>query len=131
MAVRIEVSVGEFLDKLSILEIKNERIRDADKLAHVRRELESLRAAWAASRYAAADIREDYEQLAALNRALWEIEDRIREHEAQGAFDGAFIALARAVYTTNDRRAEVKRRLNRRLGSALVEVKSYRGGEEA
>src|SRR2546429_613797 len=79
--------------------------------------------------YAGADLGEDYAQLAALNRALWEIEDRIREHEARGSFDADFIELARSVYLTNDRRARLKRRLNLRLGSDLVEVKSYRGSE--
>lgn len=127
MAIRVEVSVGEFLDKLTILEIKAERISDPAKLAHVRRELETLRAAWAASPFALAEVGAELEELAALNRALWEIEDRIRDHEARGCFDTDFVELARSVYLTNDRRAAVKRRLNQRLGSDLVEVKSYRG----
>jgi len=131
MAIRVDVSVGEFLDKLSILEIKSERIADPAKLAHVRRELETLRAAWAASPYATADLGDDYAELAALNRTLWDIEDRIRGMEAGGRFDAAFVELARSVYRTNDRRAAIKRRLNLRLGSDLVEEKSYRGGQES
>ena len=127
MTIRVEISVGEFLDKLSILEIKAERIADPVKLGHVRRELETMRAAWAASAFAGADPGEEYAQLATLNRTLWDIEDQIREHEARGSFGAEFIELARSVYRTNDRRALLKRRLNQRLGSDLVEVKSYRG----
>ncbi len=129
MTIRVEISVGEFLDKLSILEIKAERIDDPAKLGHVRRELETMRAAWAASPFASADPGEDYAQLAALNRSLWDIEDEIRGHEARGDFGAEFIQLARSVYTTNDRRSQLKQRLNLRLGSDLVEVKSYRGGD--
>jgi hypothetical protein len=128
MTIRVEISVGEFLDKLSILEIKSERIEDPVKLGHVRRELETLRGAWAASPFADADPGEEYAQLAALNRTLWDIEDQIREREACGDFGAGFVELARSVYRTNDRRAAIKRRLNLRLGSDLVEVKSYRGG---
>ena len=125
MAIRVDVSVGEFLDKLSILEIKSEKIEDAAKLANVRRELQVLRDTWAASALAVADVREDYAELMTLNRALWDIEDRIREHEGEGRFDAEFVRLARSVYATNDRRAAVKKRINLRLGSELVEEKSY------
>jgi len=127
VAIRVDVSVGEFLDKLSILEIKSERIADPAKLANVRRELQVLRDTWAASPLAAADIGEEYAELMRLNGRLWEIEDRIREREAERRFDAEFVELARSVYTTNDRRAAVKRRINLRLGSDLVEEKSYRG----
>ncbi len=129
MAIRIEVSIGEFLDKLAILEIKDQRIQDATKLANVRRELQALRAAWAASPHAATDIRADYASLKAINERLWEIEDRIRAKEAAGRFDGEFVELARSVYRSNDERAAVKRRINLRFGSALIEEKSY--GEAA
>jgi len=129
MAIRIEVSIGEFLDKLAILEIKDQRIQDATKLANVRRELQALRAAWAASPHAANDIRADYASLKAINERLWEIEDRIRAKEAAGRFDGEFVELARSVYRSNDERAAVKRRINLRFGSALIEEKSY--GEAA
>ena len=125
MAIRIEVSIGEFLDKLAILEIKDQRIQDATKLANVRRELQALRAAWTASPHAATDIRADYASLKAINERLWEIEDRIRAKEAAGRFDGEFVELARSVYRSNDERAAVKRRINLRFGSALIEEKSY------
>jgi len=129
MAIHIEVSIGEFLDKLAILEIKDQRIQDATKLANVRRELQALRAAWTASPHAATDIRADYASLKAINERLWEIEDRIRAKEAAGRFDGEFVELARSVYRSNDERAAVKRRINLRFGSALIEEKSY--GEAA
>jgi len=125
MAIHIEVSIGEFLDKLAILEIKDQRIQDATKLANVRRELQALRAAWTASPHAATDIRADYASLKAINERLWEIEDRIRAKEAAGRFDGEFVELARSVYRSNDERAAVKRRINLRFGSALIEEKSY------
>jgi len=127
VAIRVEVSVGEFLDKLSILEIKSEKIADPAKLANVRRELQVLRDTWAASELAGADVREDYAELMTLNRRLWDIEDRIREQEGERRFDQEFIELARSVYSTNDLRAAVKKRINLRLGSGLVEEKSYRG----
>ncbi len=125
MSVTIEVSAGELLDKLAILEIKSERITDAGKLFNVRRELDVLREAWAASAYAGADIGSECAELKAVNEALWDIEDRIREKERAKSFDAEFIELARSVYLTNDRRAAVKRLLNDKLGSALVEEKSY------
>ncbi|WJW75266.1 DUF6165 family protein [Thiohalobacter sp. IOR34] len=125
MSILAPVSVGEFLDKVTILEIKSERIDDPEKLANIRRELDSLRATWAASPYAGADLEPEYSQLKAVNEQLWEIEDDIRDKERTRCFDARFIELARAVYVTNDRRAELKKALNLKLGSELVEEKSY------
>lgn len=119
------VSVGEFLDKLSILEIKSERIRDPEKLKNVRNELTLLRKVWTHSSFARADIEAEYQCLRSINEQLWDIEDRIRLKEAAKSFDQEFIDLARAVYVVNDRRAASKRRLNQALGSELVEEKSY------
>lgn len=121
----VQTSPGEFLDKLTILEIKSERMHDAAKLANVRRELELLRATWAASPLAARDVAVPVAALKAVNEALWDIEDRIRAKEAAQAFDAEFVELARSVYRTNDRRAEIKRELNVALGSDLIEEKSY------
>jgi len=125
MSLLVPTSPGEFLDKLSILEIKADRIRDAAKLENVRRERDALRATWAASPLAARDVSAQVAALRAVNEALWDIEDRIREKEAARAFDAEFIELARSVYRTNDRRAAIKRELNVLLGSELVEEKSY------
>ena len=120
------VSYGELIDKISILQIKAERITDAAKVANVQRELDALLGTWnahPASRQAPID--DLWEGLRKINGELWDIEDRIRDKERAGEFDAAFIELARAVYFTNDVRAKLKRDLNTRLGSALVEEKSY------
>ena len=126
MHLDVQTSPGEFLDKLTILEIKSERMTDAAKLANVCRELDLLRATWAASPLAARDVSVLVGELKQVNEALWEIEDRIREHEAAKRFDAGFIELARSVYITNDRRAAIKRELNVALGSQLIEEKSYK-----
>lgn len=125
MNITVDVSLGEFLDKVTILEIKAERIRDDAKLANVRRELELLRDTWRNSPFASKDISEPLARLKAINEKLWDIEDRIRLKESEAAFDAAFIELARSVYICNDERAAIKRELNLLLGSELVEEKSY------
>ena len=133
MALKVEVSVGELLDKITILEIKSERITDAAKVANVNKELGILRQTWADSELSATDVSEPMLRLKAVNEELWEIEDGIRIKEAAGQFDEKFIALARSVYFRNDVRAEVKRELNLLLGSALVEEKfyvDYQGGQK-
>ena len=129
MHLTAPVSPGEFLDKTTILEIKLARIPDADKRANVARELDLLRAEWARSRFAQADVEAQVAQLREVNEALWEIEDRIREKEAAQDFGAEFVELARAVYRTNDRRAAIKRAINLALRSDLVEEKSYRASE--
>jgi hypothetical protein len=125
MLLNVQTSPGEFLDKLTILEIKSERIADPQKLANVRRELELMRATWAASPLAARDVTALVGGLRAANEALWGIEDRLRACEAERRFDAEFVELARTVYRTNDRRAAIKRQLNLQLGSDLLEEKSY------
>lgn len=123
----VQTSPGEFLDKLTILEIKAERMRDEAQLANVRRELDLLRATWAASPLSARDVAAPLAELKRVNESLWEIEDRIRAKEASQRFDADFVELARSVYRTNDRRAAIKRELNLALGSDLLEEKSYTG----
>jgi hypothetical protein len=125
MLLNVQTSPGEFLDKLTILEIKSERMSDPAKLANVRRELALLRETWGASPLSARDVGALLARLKQVNATLWDIEDRIREHEARSVFDAAFVELARAVYRTNDRRAAIKRELNVALGSDLIEEKSY------
>jgi len=125
MALKVEVSVGELLDKITILEIKSERIDDAAKVANVNKELGILRRTWAASELSSTDIGDPMARLKAVNEELWEIEDNIRIKEAAGEFDDKFIALARSVYFRNDVRADVKKELNLLLGSTLVEEKFY------
>ena len=125
--IRIPVSYGELIDKITILEIKQARIADPDKRRNVSHELALLQAAWEASAAAQGVVAIDDLRVAlkAVNEALWDIEDDIRDKERAQAFDAGFIALARAVYHQNDRRAALKREINLRLGSALVEEKSY------
>ena len=125
MHLKIKVSPGEFFDKLTILEIKSERIKDAAKLENVNRELDHLRSIWNASPIARTDVSLTTRELKEVNEKLWEIEDRIRAKEAEGSFDDEFIQLARSVYLTNDRRAALKRKLNLDLGAELIEEKSY------
>ena len=119
------VSFGELIDKITILEIKSAQIRDAAKLANVRTELDLLNATWAGNTASRIDIGSERARLKAVNEALWEIEDRIRLKEKAQAFDAEFIELARSVYFRNDERAAVKRDINLKLGSQLVEEKSY------
>ena len=125
MHLTVKISPGEFLDKLTILEIKVERIQDQAKLQNVRHELELLRADWAASPLSRTDVSSLVRELKAVNQALWEIEDRIRVKESRAEFDDEFIQLARSVYRTNDRRMAIKRELSLLLGSELIEEKSY------
>lgn len=121
----VPISPGELIDKITILEIKSARMTDAAKLHNVRTELRLLTETWKASGYAAVDISAEWAGLRGVNEQLWDIEDRIRDKERDGAFDPQFIELARAVYVTNDERAAIKKRINVKLGSALVEEKSY------
>jgi len=125
MLLNVQMSPGEFFDKFTILEIKSERIEDPAKLANVRRELDLLRATWAASSCVERDITALVADLKQVNEALWDIEDRIRLKEAERRFDDEFIELARSVYRTNDRRAAIKRSLNLALESEILEEKSY------
>jgi len=123
--IQTPVSYGELIDKITILEIKSQRIADPAKLANVRNELDLLNATWAAHPASKSDIRDERARLLAVNEALWEIEDEIRLKEKAQAFDAGFIELARSVYFRNDERAAVKREINVKLGSQLVEEKSY------
>ncbi len=125
MNVNAQISVGEWIDKLTILEIKLAEIGERDKLANVRREYVTLIAAAPAGLLTRQEIAEARERLKAVNVELWRIEDEIRIKERARDFNDEFIALARAVYVTNDRRAALKREINRLAGSELVEEKSY------
>lgn len=120
--MKIEVSIGEIVDKLSILQIKTEMIKDEEKLVNVKKEYDYLY-----------DIvfnemkieQSDFFDMVSINKELWNIEDDIRDKERDKKFDDVFIKLARAVYVTNDKRAEVKKNINLKYGSTFVEEKSY------
>ena len=124
--IKVPVSPGELLDKITILRIKSQRMSDPAKVANVRTELRALEANWDASAYAKIDIEADVGALMGVNERLWMIEDDIRDKERAQAFDAEFIRLARAVYVENDERAAIKRRINTKLGSSIIEEKSYR-----
>ena len=123
--IRVEIAPGELIDKITILEIKAGRITDAARLQNVKRELDCLTAARNAALSDSQALRQLTGQLKQVNEALWEIEDRIRRCEQQQDFGPQFIELARSVYRSNDRRAEIKRQINDMLGSQLIEEKQY------
>jgi hypothetical protein len=123
--VSAPISLGELIDKITILEVKCERLRDPGKLAHVRDELQLLNGLWQREASPHIDVAHERAELKRINGALWEIEDAVRVKEREHAFDARFVELARSVYHTNDQRAAVKRAINLKLGSRLVEEKSY------
>ncbi len=124
-SLQAEIAPGELVDKITILEIKAERIADDDKLRHVRTELEVLKETRRRHLPASAELDALTVSLREVNQKLWDIEDDIRDCERDQNFGEEFIELARAVYRTNDRRAQLKREINTLLGSRIVEEKSY------
>ncbi|AVM75304.1 hypothetical protein MSR1_28360 [Magnetospirillum gryphiswaldense MSR-1] len=125
MSVLVPVSWGEVIDKITILEIKAERLSDAGKLANVTRELDELVSVREREFPNHADLAKLAAELKAINEKLWVVEDDLRDLERAKDFGPRFVELARAVYYTNDERAAVKRKVNDLLGSTLVEEKSY------
>jgi hypothetical protein len=123
--ILVEIAPGELIDKITILEIKSERITDADKLKNVRAELKILEQARDDAIRGGPKLEELTAQLKEINEQLWDIEDEIRGCERQREFGAKFIQLARSVYRSNDRRAAAKRQINELLGSKLIEEKSY------
>ena len=125
MLINTPISLGELVDKISILMIKKKNISDSIKLQHVNKELEFLQKTL--KKYISEEqINEFLLKLVNINSKLWDIEDDIREYERKKLFDQTFIDLARSVYFTNDERAKVKNDINKTFGSELVEVKSYK-----
>jgi hypothetical protein len=120
--MKIEISIGEIVDKLSILQIKKNNIEDVVKLENINKEYDYLN-----------DVvfnelkisKEDFFNLVLINETLWDIEDKIRFKERDKEFDNDFVELARSVYFTNDKRAEIKKEINLKYGSLFVEEKSY------
>jgi len=121
--VKIEISPGELFDKLTILEIKLERIAEPAKRLHLEREYKEL--CRARAEVAEGEVAPLLAELKQVNATLWRIEDELRGHERRQDFGPAFVELARSVYFNNDRRVAIKRAINQRLGSSLVEEKSY------
>ena len=124
MIISTPVSLGELVDKISILHIKNKNIKDDEKLKLIREELKLLTITL--DRHLKKnDIQEFLDALIKINSELWTIEDEIRDCERSKKFDEKFISLARSVYITNDKRSEIKLDINKKFGSEIVEVKSY------
>jgi hypothetical protein len=125
MPLLAPISVGELLDKISILEIKATALAAPEKLANVTRELAALDELRRREVVSSPELDILYSELREVNRRLWDIEDAVREHERDRLFDERFIELARRVYRENDRRAVIKRRINDVTASQIVEEKSY------
>jgi len=123
--ILIPISPGELLDKITILQIKAERITDPIKVANVKTELDMLSKVWGEAVEVDTEISALTAELKSVNEALWEIEDDIRDEERSKRFGERFIELARAVYVTNDERANAKKKVNLHLNSTIVEEKSY------
>ena len=121
----VPISFGELIDKITILKIKAQRIHDPAKVSNIRNELQLLAEARAHLSIEGAEIARLEAKLELTNEALWDIEDHIRDCERQKDFGPRFVELARSVYRTNDRRAELKRQINEIAGSSIVEEKSY------
>ena len=125
MQLQVPVSVGEVLDKITILQIKLVHISDAAKRVNIQNELDALLPLVASDAFTTDQMQGLMAELKAVNETLWKIEDDIREKEATKNFNAEFIRLARSVYITNDKRAEIKKQINLATGSDLVEEKSY------
>ena len=125
--MKVEISNGELLDKISILEIKLLKIKDKEKLVNIQKEFDTLNPLCKKLfKNSDSQLQNHYLELANINELLWDIEDWIREAEARKDFGPEFTQLARSVYTTNDRRSEMKKIINITTGSELVEEKSYK-----
>ena len=121
--MKVDISLGELVDKVTILSIKLKKVQSAEKLVNIQKEYDILHKCMI--RAEISESSDEYGELTKINQKLWDIEDEIRRKEAAKQFDDAFVALARSVYLTNDERAAVKRRINIRYGSELIEEKEY------
>lgn len=124
-SIQVEIAPGELIDKITILQIKSERMTNAEKLRNVRIELDCLTESRDKAITSSRQLDSLTQQLKQVNEALWDIEDNIRRCEQQHDFGDAFVQLARSVYQHNDQRAAVKKQVNLLLGSHLVEEKEY------
>jgi len=125
MSIKTTISIGEFLDKLTILEIKRSKINDTVKLVNIVKEHDMLAKQWKESKHSRDDISSELEALRQINERLWETEEKIRNKEKEREFDANFIELARSIYFFNDERARIKKNLNTFFKSELIEEKSY------
>lgn len=124
--INIPVSVGELADKITILEIKKNKIKNKLDLIEINKELKLLKQIWKKRNLLSTKVKIEFEKLKKINLRLWSIEDKKRKHERNKIFDNKFISLARNVYILNDKRAYIKKNINKLTGSNINEVKSYK-----
>ncbi len=124
-SIKVPISVGELVDKLTILKIKSERISDLQKLDNIMQEYKMLSSL---SEYGQieTDVNEEFIELYTVNLKIWNLEDSVRECERTGTFDSRFVDVAREIYKTNDRRAQIKKKINLKYESGIIEEKSYK-----
>jgi len=124
--IEVPVSIGELLDKLSILEIKSRRITDSSKLANITKEMQMLTSLVRKNEFLGSDVTRDlYAELTNVNETLWDLEDSIRDKERNKCFDEEFVEISRSIYRQNDLRCDLKTKLNSKLGSKIFEEKGY------
>ena len=123
--IKVALSVGELIDKITILQLKMKFIKNKEQLNNVNKELDTLKPLLKENNLETPEIKKHFSELYEINLELWKIEDKIREKEKQSDFGNEFVSLARSVYFTNDKRAEIKKKINLISGSELIEEKSY------
>ena len=126
MIIETPISLGELIDKISILLIKKKNVNNSEKQKYIKKELKLLEKTLQNNLGNKKKINQYLKKLILVNTKLWKIEDKIRDHERQKKFDKQFIELARSVYKTNDNRAKIKNNINKKFGSQIIEVKSYK-----
>ena len=126
MIVKIPVSVGELVDKITILEIKNKKIKDIKKLSNIKLELKLLNEFFKKKELNTKLIKRLKNYLYNVNLKLWNVEDKLRDHEYRNKFNQNFVKLARKVYFLNDKRSKIKKDINESVGSKIIEEKSYK-----
>ena len=126
MIVKIPVSVGELVDKITILEIKNKKIKDIKKLSNIKLELKLLNEFFRKKKLNTKLIKKLKNYLYNVNLKLWNVEDKLRDHEYKNKFNQNFVKLARNVYFLNDKRSKIKKDINESVGSKIIEEKSYK-----
>ena len=123
--LKVPISLGELIDKITILRIKFNKINSNEAQKNIRSELEKLEQILGKTMYIDSNLKNFEIKLSNINQSLWDIEDQLREKEKEKKFDKKFISLARMVYYKNDERAKIKRMINKNFGSELIEEKSY------
>ena len=124
MIINIPISLGELIDKISILEIKKDKINDSEKLKFINKELQNLKEVLT-KKEISDEINKQINEIKIVNSKLWDIEDQLRKYEKKKIFNDKFIDLARSVYRYNDMRAKIKKKINQDFNSEIIEIKSY------